>query len=87
MDLHNDNALGYNHDSFINLRDSEAYDKYLNNGADSAYHALLPTEELVDLIREKVMPVAPEGMKQVYFTENHLQARDDCLNFALKMSQ
>lgn len=60
LDLNCGLALGYNHDSLLNVRDSEAYDRFLSGRADLS---TLPPSDYADLLREKVMPVAPSGMK------------------------
>ena len=59
-------ALGYNHDSLINARDSDLYDRFLGNNSNLTN---LPPDDYEDLLREVIMPIAPEGMRQVYLTD------------------
>lgn len=59
-------ALGYNPDALIDARASRLFDKYM---AQSPNIAEYPPLEFADLVRNGVLPYAPKGMSEVYFTE------------------
>lgn len=59
-------ALGYNHDAIINARDSELYDRFIGNSPNLTN---LPPNDYADLLRDIMMPVAPEGLNQVYLCD------------------
>ena len=62
LDLHcNYGALplGYNHDALINARDSNLYDRFIGNTPNLTN---LPPHDFPDILREAVMPIAPNGM-------------------------
>lgn len=56
-------VLGYNHDDLINARDSDLYDRFVTHKADLNS---LPPNDIADLIRDNVMPSAPNGLYQVH---------------------
>lgn len=56
-------VVGYNHDDLINARQTELFDRFVTHKAD--LNSLPPTD-LADLIREQVMPTAPQHMTQVH---------------------
>jgi 4-aminobutyrate aminotransferase-like enzyme len=55
--------LGYNSDDLVNLRTTDAYDRFVTHKVDANS---LPTNDFADLIREYVMPIAPKEMVQVH---------------------
>lgn len=58
LDLNCSLALGYNHDSLINQRTTDKYDRFLQGKVDCTS---LPPNDFADILREIVMPVAPTG--------------------------
>jgi len=57
-------VLGYNNDDLVNARmGTELYDRFVTHKVDAS---TLPPHDLADLVREMVMPNAPEGMVQVH---------------------
>lgn len=62
LDLNCSLALGYNHDSLINQRTTDKYDRFLQGRVDCTS---LPPNDFADMLREIVMPVAPTGTNQV----------------------
>jgi 4-aminobutyrate aminotransferase-like enzyme len=55
--------LGYNHDIFVNARQTEKYDRFVTHKVNAN---TLPPQDFADLIRENVMEAAPNGMNQVH---------------------
>jgi len=81
LDLNCPLALGYNHDKLINLRDSDDYDRFLGGKTDLS---TIPPHDYADMLREKVMPVAPNGMNQVFFADGSTtNANETALSTAL----
>jgi len=73
--------LGYNADALINARDSKLFDRYLNQSPNLAEY---PPSEFPDFVREAILPIAPEGLSEVYFTEGiGSQANETALKIAL----
>lgn len=66
LDMNCPLALGWNNDHLINARDSNLYDRFLQGRLDVSS---LPPNDYVDLLRDNVMPVAPQGMTQVHFSD------------------
>ena len=62
LDLNCSLALGYNHDSLINLRTTDKYDRFLHCTSG-------PPSDYADMLRDRVMPVAPTGTNQVQLTD------------------
>lgn len=57
-------VLGYNNDDLVNARmGTELYDRFVTHKVDASS---LPSHDLADIIREMVMPNAPQGMVQVH---------------------
>ena len=53
-------VLGYNNDDLVNARmGSQLYDRFVTHKVDASS---LPPSDFSDLVRELVMPFAPEGM-------------------------
>jgi len=50
-------------------RETEAYDRFL---AQTPEIGSVPPEDLADLIRTNVMPIAPEGAHQVHLTDGSI---------------
>ena len=59
-------ALGYNPDALIDTRTSRHFDKYL---AQSPNLSEYPPIEFSDIVRNGVLPFAPSGLTEVYFTD------------------
>lgn len=59
-------ALGYNADALIDARASRLFDKYV---AQTPNLSEYPPAEFSDLVRNGVLPSAPKGMGEVYFTD------------------
>ena len=55
--------MGYNNDDLINSRQTELYDRFVTHKVDMS---TLPPNDVADLIRDNVMPVAPNGLNQVH---------------------
>lgn len=66
LDLDCAQALGYNHDRYIDARDSLVYDRFLQGKTDLTG---LPPHDYADILRDQVMPVAPSGMDQVHLAD------------------
>lgn len=60
------NALGYNHPALVSERCGRAFHKYLNQLQNNAEY---PSTDFTDLVRNHVMPYAPKGLSEVYFTD------------------
>ncbi len=58
LDMNCSLALGYNHDSLINQRTTDKYDKFLQGKVDCTS---VPPGDYADMLREIVMPIAPTG--------------------------
>ena len=57
-------VLGYNNDDLVNARmGTDLYDRFVTHKVDASS---LPPHDFADLVREMVMPYAPEGMLQVH---------------------
>lgn len=57
-------VLGYNEDDAVNSRFTSIYDRFLTHKVNAN---ALPSHDLADIIRDNVMPWAPEGMTEVHF--------------------
>jgi len=56
-------------------------ERFLGNTVDAS---ILPPHDYADLVRDKVMPIAPPGTGQVHFTDGTItQANESALSFAL----
>jgi len=66
LDLDCPLALGYNHDSHINARDSDLYDRFLSGKVSASDVA---PSDFADILRENVMPIAPSGTAQVHIAD------------------
>ena len=60
LDLHTNLPLGYNHDDLINARDTDLYDRFVQGRSDAS---TVPPHDFADILRENMMPVAPNGLK------------------------
>lgn len=56
------------------------YDRFLNGTVDCSN---LPPNDYTDLLREEVMPIAPEGMTQVHLSDSSTSANDEAIGVAL----
>lgn len=87
LDLNNPNALGYNHAAFVNERMTDAYDRFLQGRVDCTN---LPPSDYADMLREVVMPVAPEGLNQVHLSDGSITSANETalsvalMNYAMK---
>ena len=66
LDFANPLALGYNHDQLINARDSDLFDRFLQGKVDTS---VVPPSDYADILRDNVMPVAPQGHSQVHLSD------------------
>lgn len=66
LDLDCAQPLGYNHDRLVDARDSLVYDRFLQGSLDLTN---APPSDFNDILREKVMPVAPHGTGSVFFAD------------------
>jgi len=81
LDLNCSLALGYNHDSLINQRTTDKYDRFLQGKVDCTN---LPPSDFADMLREIVMPVAPTGTNQVQLTDGkNFATNEQALSVAL----
>ena len=74
LDLDCSQALGYNHDRYIDARDSLVYDRFLQGKTDLTS---LPPDDYSDLLRDQVMPVAPSGLDQVHLADGTTTAANE----------
>jgi len=74
LDLHTNLALGYNHDDLINARDTDLYDRFVQGRIDLS---TMPSHDVADILRENMMPVAPNGLKQVHLTDGSITAANE----------
>lgn len=82
LDLNCSLALGYNHDSLINLRTTDKYDRFLQGRVDITN---VPPQDYADILREVVMPVAPSGTNQVHLTDGkNFTTNEQALSVALQ---
>lgn len=56
------------------------YDRFLHGTVDCSN---LPPSDYVDLLREQVMPIAPQGMNQVQLSDSATSANDAAISIAL----
>ena len=66
LDLNCSQPLGYNHDRLIDARDSLVYDRFLQGGIDVTN---APSSDFSDMLRDIVMPVAPNGTNQIHLAD------------------
>lgn len=59
-------ALGYNHPALVTARATRKFNTYLNQAPNIAEY---PPHDFPDLVRNSVLPFAPEGLTEVYFTD------------------
>ena len=79
LDLDCSSALGYNHDVMINARDSDHYDRFLSGKVNASNVA---PADYADILRENVMPIAPNGMAQVHIADGTVtNANEACFPF------
>lgn len=74
-------ALGYNHDSRIESRMQEHYDRFLQGRVDCS---TVPPEIYSDMLREYVMPIAPRGQNQVHLSDGTITSANEtavCIAF------
>jgi len=75
LDMNNSLALGYNHDALVFPRmGTNTYDRFLQGKVDCTN---LPPSDFSDLLRDIVMPVAPEGLTQVHLSDNSATSAND----------
>ena len=74
LDLANPIALGYNHDQLINARDSDLFDRFLSGKQDVT---VVPPSDYADILRDNVMPVAPQGHNQVHFADGTITGANE----------
>ena len=55
----NGQIVGYNNDDLINARQTELYDRFITHKVDANS---LPPNDFADIIRDNVMPAAPQGL-------------------------
>jgi len=67
-------ALGYNHDSLVQQRMTESYDRYLQGRVDCTS---MPPDEFTDMLREIVMPIAPSGSNQVHLADGTITSANE----------
>lgn len=82
LDMNCSLALGYNHDALVNQRmGTNNYDRFLQGKVDCSH---IPPNDFSDMLREMVMPVAPQGMSQVHLSDNTgTSANDAAISVAL----
>lgn len=79
--------LGYNHDNLVDARDSLVYDTYLQGARDLTN---CPPHNYNDMLREIIMPVAPQGMNTVFLADgsttnaNEIAITTAMMNYAKK---
>lgn len=62
-------------------RHTETYDRFIANRPDNS---ILPAHDYTDLLRECVMPVAPNGLNQVHLQEGTVtQANESAITVAM----
>ena len=66
LDLNCGLALGYNPDVLTNARDSPLYDRFTQGKTDVS---TVPPSDFGDILREEVMPVAPQGLTQIHLSD------------------
>ena len=88
LDMNCSLALGYNHDAIANQKmGTNSYDRFMQGKVDVSH---LPPMDYSDMLREVVMPVAPEGMTQVHLSDNNATSANDAaisvalFNYAMK---
>ena len=59
---------------------TDKYDRFLGGSVDCNN---LPPHDYVDMLREQVMPVAPNGMTQVHLSDSATSANDTAIGVAL----
>lgn len=59
---------------------TQKYDRFMGGSVDCTN---LPPHDYVDMLREQVMPVAPNGMNQVHLSESATAANDAAIGVAL----
>jgi len=59
-------ALGYNHTALVTARASRLFHTYMNQSPNIAEY---PPHDFPDLVRNAVLPVAPDRLTEVYLTE------------------
>lgn len=75
LDLNCNLALGYNHDALINPRmGTQTYDRFLQG---KVACSSVPPSDYADMLREIVMPIAPQGMSQVFLSDNSATSAND----------
>jgi len=74
LDLHTNLPLGYNHDDLINARDTDLYDRFVQGRIDAS---TMPPHDIADILRENMMPVAPNGLKQVHLTDGSITSANE----------
>lgn len=81
LDLNQNQALGYVSDAILNQKmGTLKFDRFMGGNVDCSH---LPPHDYVDLLREQVMPIAPNGMTNVHLSENSTAANDAALGVAL----
>lgn len=82
LDMNCSQALGYNHDSIANMKmGSTAFDRFQQGKVDCSN---VPPSDYTDMLRETVMPVAPQGMTQVHLCDGSAtDANDAAISTAL----
>lgn len=74
LDFANPIALGYNNDKLINARDSDLFDRFLSGKQDVS---VVPPSDYADILRDSVMPVAPQGHNQVHFSDGTITGANE----------
>jgi 4-aminobutyrate aminotransferase/(S)-3-amino-2-methylpropionate transaminase len=67
-------ALGYNHDSRIESRMREHFDRFLQGRVDCSN---LPPDNFTDMLSEYVMPVAPHGLTSVHLSDGTITSANE----------
>lgn len=81
LDLNCAMPLGYNHDRFVDARDSLVYDRFLQGDRDLTN---CPPHDFHDILIEQVMPVAPQGTGSVFLANGSItQANEIAISTAL----
>lgn len=81
LDLNCPMPLGYNSDRLVfNRMGTNVYDAHLQGRADLTN---LPPAEFDDMLRDLVMPVAPDGATQVHLADDRCSANEQALSVAL----
>lgn len=58
--------LGYNPGPLIDTRAARSFDRYLNQTPNLSEY---PPMEYVDFVRDSILPIAPKGLSEIYFTD------------------